>query len=287
MRFRRNPDALLLWLFASPLRFLVALCGVLAVGMLLLTGWEASVTASRGGHLPWPALQWVFADPDYTVLVTIATAGLVSIPILLMIWRDFQRKLRRARDLTEVPEEERPTPPALLRERLTRDRWLGHGQRTQRASRMIGVAAALFALLLLGGCVATFAYIAQFPRCGAQGCPPPYPTGPMGMAAMMLVFWLTWLAPLIWRRRVEAQCGIVLHYRSETNIGPFDYVRRPGVTAEAATTALTRFISPRADNEVLAARWLAAFVFAWAPMFIVLLGGLALARWLSDQWMPR
>ena len=65
---------------------------------------------------------------------------------------------------------------------------------------------------------------------------------------------------------------------------PLCYVRRPGVTPQAAAAALTRF-GPAGEAPL--ARTFAIFVLAMTPLALLLSASIYLQGWLQFQWILR
>jgi hypothetical protein len=84
-------------------------------------------------------------------------------------------------------------------------------------------------------------------------------------------------------QHIEAACGIELLYRAIPVLGPFDFVRRPGTSPDAAAAAVNRLARVR---DLPGAQDFAAFVVAHSVLFILLAVSLVLSAWLPFQWIP-
>ncbi len=82
---------------------------------------------------------------------------------------------------------------------------------------------------------------------------------------------------------MERRCGIWFRVPDGTLGGFTCYVRRPGVTAEAASAALARYT--QAVKRPVARRALVDVLF-FAPFFLVLIALGVLNAWLPTQWIP-
>jgi hypothetical protein len=164
------------------------------------------------------------------------------------------------------------------------DRWLGHSW-SQRALNLVALA---LAVLLLCSAVVAFVTSSDYGSshlsdCGAMGCPPSFSTQLTAPSAMLSVciLYLSQIGRIAW---IERQCGVWL--RSGIGRNPGAYIRHPGVTSEAAATALQRYA-----GEALGSRPLAQFfllsVLAFLPLFLLAIGDQLLPTWLSMQWIPR
>src|SRR5258708_11248546 len=159
--------------------------------------------------------------------------------------------------------------------------WLGRGRR-QRVLSLLSLA---LAGLLMFGSFAAYGAVAWYvlthlPDCSGPRCPPTYnqlqgPPIVIGLVIMNLGQYLR-------VRRVERRCGI--WFRVPFTLGDFTcYVRRPGVTAEAAAAALAPYT--RESTRPVARGAFVAALFLM-PFFLVLIALSLLTIWLPTQWMP-
>jgi hypothetical protein len=146
---------------------------------------------------------------------------------------------------------------------------------------------ALALLLILGffaSLVAAGWYgITHLPDCSRSGCPPSsglaiLPPMPLGLAILFL-------SQYGWIRHVERRCGIWFRvpYNAPSSFTFTCYIRRPGVTADAAATALARYT--RGGGRPALRRTLVAEL-ATAPFILVTTGLILLGAWLPTYWIP-
>jgi len=261
---------------------------VLFVGGLIALKILVPIPIQSGGHLPWPVAQWALTTPA-GVLATFAVSVLIAGPSLIAGQRRILRHrfLARAVDVTEVPPWVWLTRPPVRPGETRVDRWLGRSRRARIASVGLLAVASLIVLLavaaLFASAVSSFIFI-QSGECGARGCPPLYPLLPIVLASMFVTSGLSYWAQYRWLRRVEASSGVWLRLRSWfVPTTAFFYIRRPGVTPEAAAAARARF----APTEAMPmARASAISVLAAIPLFLLLIIGFFLQYWLPTQWIP-
>ncbi len=262
-------------------------------GALLLPVWALFIglitvdAIQAGGHLPWPVAQWALTTPA-GVLATFAVIILIAGPSLVAGQRRIlrRRNLARAVDVTEVPPWIWLTRPPVYPGETRADRWLGRSRRARIASLTLLGVAALILLLVVAGFIASavsgLTYIHRA-ECGARGCPPTYPLLPILFASEFVTIGLSSWAQYQWLRRVEASSGVWLRLRSWFVATALFYIRRPGVTPEAAQAALARFAPAEA---MPLARVYAVSVLAAIPFFLMFIVGLFLQFWLPTQWIP-
>src|SRR5260221_14538801 len=78
--------------------------GALALVFFLpLTLLEVGWSAARGGHLPWPVLQWAVATPLGALLLTALCLLMVGPPIVLESMWQLRQQVAQAIDMTGVP----------------------------------------------------------------------------------------------------------------------------------------------------------------------------------------
>jgi hypothetical protein len=81
---------------------------------------------------------------------------------------------------------------------------------------------------------------------------------------------------------IERRCGVWFRSSGMT-VGT--YIRRPGVTPEAAATALQRY-ARETHGRLTLAQFLLLGTLASIPLFVLYIGGMLLSTWLSTQWIP-
>lgn len=257
------------------------------LALMMLTLREASRAGGKPGHLPWPLLQWAFATPIGAFVLTILCTLIIATSFLAWQWNlQFERRLAHAIDVTGVPVEAWPRR-SQARSRQTRvQRWLGREPHERRVSlAMLGLAIVLALALLaifIAASIYSFSEIGRAP-CGAQGCAPSYSVEPIAMLGEMGAVGLLFFMRYRQLRRVEVSSGIWLRYRSSFRTTSLYYVRRPGVTADAAHRALARF-TPGAAAPL--ARIIATSALALIPVALLLSAAIFLDAWLQTQWIP-
>lgn len=255
--------------------------------MLALDTATAALTGAQGGHLPWPLVQWALTTPP-GVLAVAAVGGLLwTLPVWLITLARPAPLIAYPMDVTGLPPEMWPRPPSLWRAPAgwtLSDTWLGR-DRPQRAVTLLTLA--LAALLLLGmfaGFIAAawFGFTHFSLRCGASGCPPSY-LGQLSNGPEFAGLTILFLAPILRVVYVERHCGVWFRGRDILGSSVGTYIRRPGVTPEAAAVALQRYTR---DPRRPLARFVLIVALALLPAFLLLAGSLLLATWLSTQWIP-
>jgi hypothetical protein len=266
-----------------------ALLGLGIAAILLIAALVSAVQiGAQRGHLPWPVAQWALTTPLGALALTMSGALMVSAPIaaLARLSLAFYQPV----DVTDLPVAawprpvlRRPGPVGGTRTEVL----LGRGQRQRAWNRLALALAALLLLSLLAVIPLALIYVVTyFPDCGASGCPPSF-MEQISFSPTFLGLFLVQLSQLVGVAWVERRCGIWFRARNpgrnpgESNLGT--YIRRPGVTAEAAAARLQRYTSrwsrPGAQFILLA-------VLAFAPYILLLCGGYLLSTWLSTQWIP-
>ncbi len=260
------------------------------VGYVPLTLLQVGASAARGGHLPWPALQWAVTTP-LGALLLIALCVLVLGPpgVLFNLWQ-LKRQVAQAIDITGMPPAAWPGPWPTRPQRPPIQRWLGHGRREQALSLALLVLGTLFAVALA---VAFFASFILWSRgfgdvrvqCDTTGtgCPPDFPVMWIVLASLFAVVALSWVARFRWLHRAEATRHVWLRYRDWSWPSPLYYVRPPGVTPEAAAVALARFSSALA---MPLARLVGIYALAGTPFVLLVSASFVLGAWLQFQWIP-
>jgi hypothetical protein len=276
-------DALLLYKI-----FLGIVLGVTVVSLALAVA-TAAIDAQVGqlGQLPWPLAQWALTTPLGTLAVTLLASLACGLPFALAVraagaaW-----PFTDAVDVTDLPPTAWPTrllPPWRRPGGPTlAEYWLGRGWR-QRVLSLLAVALAV--LLALGffaayGAVGWYG-LTHLPICIGSRCPPSFwylqtPPIVIGVA-------IAQLSQYGWVRQVERRCGVWLRVPAGTLGSITGYVRRPGVTAEAAAAALARYT--RGVGRPVARRALVVLLVA-VPFFLVLIALGLLSAWLPTQWIP-
>jgi hypothetical protein len=258
---------------------------VISVPVALLD--VASVVQSAG-HLPWPVFQWAFTSPVGVLVLMAVSILLVAPPLVLLLpARGFKRMLARSQDVTGLPIEAWPQRSTADAECTAVERWLGRERRQQLVNLVLLVLLALLVLAFLAIFLAALVYSLSASvnvRCDGQRCPPDFPVRPIALVSIVGACALSVWAGYRWLRRLEASTGIWLRYRDWRSRGPLYYVRQPGVTPEAARTALARYVP--AETTVLA-RLVPVAVLALAPSVLMVSAAIFLDTWLQRQWIPR
>ncbi len=264
------------------------LIGISLGGAVIILGLTvATAIGAHGGHLghfPWPIAQWALTTPLDTLVVALGGALVASLP-LLVVRRD-RVVIDSPVDVTALPPIFWPHPlPPTLRpgDQTPGEYWQCRGRR-QRILSLLALALAV--LLLFGFFAAYFAIawygIAHSPDCIGAHCPP--------SDGLLLYPWMAISTAIVilgqcrWVRQVERRCGIWFRVRAGAHTGLTCYVRRPGVTADAAAAALARYTQDVQGPAVR--RGCAHYVLFSVPYFLVLLALTLLLAWLSTQWIP-
>ncbi|HEX9057093.1 MAG TPA: hypothetical protein VF818_06120 [Ktedonobacterales bacterium] len=245
---------------------------------------------SPQGHLPWPLVQWAVTTPLGYLALTAVGAVIMVVPFIVLQWRTWPgASPARAADVTGLPPWMWPTRARMSPGETWRERWLGRDPGARRASVAILVGAALLALLLVTVLFASFAgvvFLLFSHTCRAQDClANPYVGSVMSIAvgSELVALTLMRLASYLRLRRVERESGVWLRSRDIWMAIPLYYIRRPGVTHDAATTTLARFGPSGAPPT---ARAIAVAVLAITPMALLLGAAIFLSMWLPTQWIP-
>jgi hypothetical protein len=264
--------------------FLVIFLGMVVVILALTMATAAAIAGRLGRHLPWPIAQWALTTPLGTLAVALVGGLALGLPFVLA--GTARSAFTHAVDVTELPLPAwpaRPLPPWRRPGGPTlAEYWLGRGRRQRVLSLLVLALAVLLVLSFFAAYVAVGWYgLSHLPDCSGSRCPPTYyqlqgsPTI-IGLAIMYLSQY--------WRaRRVERRCGIWFRVPDGALGGFTCYVRRPGVTAEAAAAALARYT--RAVKRPVARRALVDVLF-FMPYFLVLIALGVLNAWLPTQWIP-
>ncbi len=265
-------------------RNLAALFLAMAVLILAGTMLTAAEVGTRWGHLPWPIAQWALTTPLGALAVAIVSGLVCGFPLSLIALMG--PLVARPVDVTDLPVLAWPLPLPLTRGPhggTAADVWLGHG-RVQRVRNLFALAFAAPLLIgLLAVCVASTWYgITQFPDCSASGCPPSF-SGEFTSVSLVIGMACLYVSLSARIAYVERRCGIRFRARKVYESGFNAYVRRPGVSSEAAVAALQRYT--RSTRPPIAQ---VIFVFALIliPSTLVFSGGEILSTWLSIHWIP-
>jgi hypothetical protein len=160
--------------------------------------------------------------------------------------------------------------------------WLGRGWR----QRTLSAFALILALLLALGSLALWAAVesyksARSAACSYPHCPPSFSQFSVAITFGGLVGTYLLLYGRI--RYMERRYGIWFRALRGVPSSLGIYIRRPGVTPEAAAAALTRYVrgpaSPTAQTCLLV-------MTVWLPYWLVAIGLYVLAAWLPTQWIP-
>lgn len=241
---------------------------------------RAAPTASpRGGHLPWPVVQWALG----TSAGVMALAGVLALAawpfVTVMILVMTRAELADTRDVTEAPREfwwPWPPPPAPPRASWF-VRWLGRdAARRWQGALWLGLAVVL-AVPVVWGWGETFGS-----GCVVSTCRPNFQLLDILAAAGVVALFGGLLFKWWWLRRVEAACGIWLRHGRGGDT--YWYIRWPGVTAEETTAALA-LVAPAATPP--AANMLALALLAALPLSLALVAAPYVELWLQMHWIAR
>jgi hypothetical protein len=243
------------------------------------------------GHLPWPAVQWALTTPLGFLALTAVGAVIMALPLIPLQWRMRAGALpAQAIDVTGLPPWIWPPRARMFPGETWRERWLGRGPGARRASVALLVGTALLVLLLVIVFFGSVAWVVLFNlhhMCVAEGCPThPYymdTVMPVAVGSEFAALTLTRLASYLRLRRVERESGVWLRYRDIWWARPLYYIRRPGVTPEAAAATLARF-GPSGAMPI--ARVIAVAVLAITPMALLVGAAIFLSWWVQTQWIP-
>lgn len=263
--------------------FLAIFLGMAAVILALSAATAAAIGAREEGHLPWPLAQWALTTPLGTLAVALVGGLAAGLPLLLV--RRVISPVDRPVDVTELPLPTwpRPLPPWRRPGGPTpAEYWLGRGRR-QRALSVLALALAVLLVLAFFAVYSAVAWygLTHLPDCSGARCPPT--SGQLQGPAMILGLAIARLGQYGWVRQVERRCGIWFRAPDVTLGSLTCYIRRPGVTAAAAASALARYT--RNGERPMARRALVG-VLCTAPFFLVLIALVLLNVWLPTQWIP-
>jgi hypothetical protein len=242
-------------------------------------------------HLSWPVVQWAVASPTGFLILSALGILVVGSPFAVFsIWL-FRPQVARARDVTDVPQvwwaipwQARLQPPLL-------QRWLGQRRGQRAVSLALLVVGVLLLCALVGVLLDAVAVSGRLVnQLDAQcipshyGCPPP--TAPL--KTIVSFGWMAWLAlgpgaVALWLHRLEVTSGVWFRYGAWMGGNRLYYVRKLGVTSEAATAALAR-VSPA--HAVPYLRYIFFFVLVWSWYAVLFAAAFLLDTWLQYQWLP-
>jgi hypothetical protein len=235
-------------------------------------------------------LQWAVDSPTgYLALSALGILVVAPLVVLLSMWL-YRRKVARARDITYVPQVGWASPWQAGLQPPPLQRWLGLTRRERALSLGLLAVGALLAGALVGVYFAAPVVSLRFAVKDAHlctvhnGCPPlPAPLKGIAIvslwAALALVYW----ARSLWLRRLEVTSGVWFRYGAWMRGNRLCYVRKLGVTPEAATAALARVSSARA---VPYARYLFFIALVFSPWMVLWVAAWLLDTWLQYQWLP-
>jgi hypothetical protein len=268
----------------------------LAFLSLINTSWLAFLTgpttiwSPRHWHLPWPVLQWAVTSPvGYLTLSGLGILVVAPLFVLFGLWI-YCRKVARARDITYVPQVGWASPWQARIQLPLLQRWLGLARRERAVSLILLAVGALLAGALVGVVGAAVGESGRFAVTDAhlctvhEGCPPlPAPLKGIGIVSLWAAMALGYGARSLWLHRLEATSGV--WFRSGGGMGgnTLYYVRKLGVTPEAATAALARVSSARA---VPHARIIFFNALVFSPWMVLWAAAWLLDTWLQYQWLP-
>jgi hypothetical protein len=265
-------------------------------GALVLVGYgplmllSVSPIGARGGHLPWPALQWAVTTPA-GALVLMALCILVLSPSSVLLTRSqFRREVAGAIDLSGVLFAGGPGALQMRPQRSRLQRWLGSRHGEQALSVALLVLGTLLAIALVGAFLASsilwrrgFGDVRVQCDTSGSGCPPTFSLMVLPIAGWVAATAVSHVVRARWLRRIEATSHVWLRYRTWVSMAPLYYVRPPGVTPEVAAAALARFSSTRA---VPFARRFFIGVLVMTPYGLLVSASFFLSAWLQLQWIP-
>jgi hypothetical protein len=265
-------DTLLIYKFFLVV-FLTLAVGDLAVQM---------TSTQLAGSLPWPLAQWAVTTP-VGMLTLVVVGGLVlSIPYS-MFFRVISTMAQPV-DVTGLPLAAWPDlqprwgdPAGLTRD----ERWLGRTQPERaRNRRALALAALLLLSLLVTAIVSIWYGMSHGLDCRPGICPPVPDFSQIALPLLFLSVPITSVIQLVWIAWVERRCGVWFRSRVDS-IGLGTYIRRPGITPEAAAAALQRHL--RGANSL--AQLILLAVLALALVCLLIIGVALLTNWLSTQWI--
>jgi hypothetical protein len=252
---------------------------------LLEVGWSAA----RGGHLPWPALQWAVTTPLGALLLMALCVLVVGPPFVLDSLWQLRQQAAQAIDITGAPLMAWPGPLPTHPQPPWIPRWLGYGRGEQALSLTLLILGTLLAIeqvsVFIASAVYRFIELGRV-QCDANGnrCQPTFPVVSwIVVASLFAAMALSGVARSRWLYRVKSTSHVWLRYRDWFSMTPLYYVRPPSVTPEAAAAALARFSSARA---VPLARRFFIGVLVVTPYVLLASASFVLSVWLQLHWIP-
>lgn len=259
--------------------FLILCAGILALSMA-----TAGLPFNQRGHLPWPIAQWAFATPVGVLLLSLVGAAAAGLPVGLASRAGAVPA--HAVDVTDVPPEAWQEYVLSLRRSPTISSSASDQPEHSLGGRIVALLAGAVAIALVLGFFAIYSAVAWYglthiSDCAGPRCAPSY--GYIQGAPLALGLAIIFGIQYVWIRHVERRCGIWFR-KPDGGRSPFNYyVRRPGVTAEAAAAAFARY--PRRTRRPWGIEAL-RFALLMVPYFVTLIGLALLAAWLPTQWIP-
>jgi hypothetical protein len=238
-------------------------------------------------HLSWPVVQWAVASP--TGFLTLSALGILVVGspfAVFSIWL-YRPQVARARDVTDVPQIWWAIPQQARLQPPLQQRWLGQRRSERVVSLALLVVGVLLFVALVGVPLEAIALVNQLdvqPCITHYGCRPPTATLKTIVAfGWIASLWLGQGAVAWWLHRLEITSGVWFRYGTWMGGNRLYYVRKLGVTSEAATSALAR-VSPAQDVPYV--RYIFFFVLVWSWYAVLFAAAFLLDTWLQYQWLP-
>jgi hypothetical protein len=258
------------------------------IGFIPLALLEATWSGKRGGHLPWPAVQWAVTTPLGTLVVIFLGLLVLAPPTVLLSVSQRRRELARAVDVTSLPPWAWPGPWQRRPRHLSLHGWLGEGRREQALSLALLALGVPLAVALVGIFVASGIYgLAAHGslQCGDVGtaCPPTFALTGDVLASQFAAMALAYVARSLWLRRVEVASHLLLRYQDWSWMSPLCYIRSIDLNPDAAATSLARFST--SVTTPFARRFFIGAVVS-TPYVMLVSTSFVLSTWLQLQWRP-